>query len=280
MAHASGGRRQMRVTMILPALTEATSPFFRPIKYSLFPPLGLATLAGYLRPDDEARILDEHVQRLDLDDGRPDLVVTRGSISAAGRRYELADAYRARGVFVAMGGLHVTSLPDEAAAHADAIFLGPGEDTWPVFLDDFRRGSPRSRYVSTTRTLEGLPPIRRDLIQRHRYLVPNSIVVSRGCPHHCDFCSKDPFFQGRKSFYTQQVDDALAEIDRLPGRHPYFLDDHLFGNRRFASALFARMAGMGRVWQAAGTVDAVLAPDLLEEAVAAGVRRPLGGVGR
>ena len=37
----------MRVTMILPALTEATSPFFRPIKYALFPPLGLATLAGY-----------------------------------------------------------------------------------------------------------------------------------------------------------------------------------------------------------------------------------------
>jgi hypothetical protein len=36
----------MRVAMILPALTEATRPFFRPIKYSLFPPLGLATLAG------------------------------------------------------------------------------------------------------------------------------------------------------------------------------------------------------------------------------------------
>jgi radical SAM superfamily enzyme YgiQ (UPF0313 family) len=262
----------MRVTMILPALTEATSPFFRPIKYSLFPPLGLATLAGYLRPDDEVRIFDEHVQRLDLDDDRPDLVVIQAYITSARRSYELADAYRARGVFVAMGGLHVTSLPDEAAAHADAVFLGPGEDTWPVFLDDFRRGSPRRRYVSTTRTLEGLPPIRRDLIQRHRYLVPNSIVVSRGCPHHCDFCYKDAFFEGGKSFYTQRVDDALAEIDRLPGRHLYFLDDHLFGNRRFASALFAGMAGTGRVWQAAGTVDAVLAPGLLEEAVAAGLR--------
>ena len=40
----------MKVKMILPALTEATSPFWRPIKYSLFPPLGLATLAGYLSP--------------------------------------------------------------------------------------------------------------------------------------------------------------------------------------------------------------------------------------
>jgi radical SAM superfamily enzyme YgiQ (UPF0313 family) len=171
-----------------------------------------------------------------------------------------------------MGGLHVTSLPAEAAAHADTIFLGPGEDTWPEFLADFRRGEPRSRYVSTTRTLTGLPPIRRDLIRRHRYLVPNSIVVSRGCPHHCDFCYKDAFFEGGKSFYTQTVDAALAEIDRLPGRHLYFLDDHLFGNRRFATGLFDGMAGMGRVWQAAGTVDSVLAPGLLERAAGAGLR--------
>ena len=43
-------RRPLRVKMILPALIEATSPGFRPIKYALFPPLGLATLAGYLDP--------------------------------------------------------------------------------------------------------------------------------------------------------------------------------------------------------------------------------------
>src|SRR5690242_16056413 len=262
----------MRVTMILPALTEATSPLFRPIKYSLFPPLGLATLAGYLRPDDEVRIWDEHVERLRLHDDRPDLAVIQPYITSARRSYELADAYRARGVHVALGGLHVTSLPDEAAAHADTIFVGPGEDTWPGFLADFRRGEPKARYVSTDRTLVDLPPIRRDLIKRSRYLVPNSIVVSRGCPHHCDFCYKDAFFTGGRSFYTQTVDAALAEIDRLPGRHLYFLDDHLFGNARFAAALFDGMRGMGRVWQAAGTVDTVLAPRLLEKAVACGLR--------
>jgi radical SAM superfamily enzyme YgiQ (UPF0313 family) len=122
------------------------------------------------------------------------------------------------------------------------------------------------------RTLFGLPPIRRDLIKRHLYLVPNSIVVSRGCPHTCDFCYKEAFFEGGKSFYTQTVDAALAEIDRLPGRHLYFLDDHLFGDRRFAKALFEGLRGMGRLWQAAGTVNAVLAPDLLERAFEAGLR--------
>ncbi|MBN1991317.1 MAG: B12-binding domain-containing radical SAM protein [Anaerolineae bacterium] len=261
----------MKVKMILPALTEAKSPFWRPIKYSLFPPLGLATLAGYLQDDDAVVIQDEHVETLDLSD-EPDLVVIQVYITSAYRAYELADHYRQKGAHVALGGLHVTSLPDEAARHADTIFLGPGEDTWPAFLADFRAGRPGRVYRSKVRTLAGLPKIRRDLVKRHLYLVPNSIVVSRGCPHACDFCYKEAFFKGGKSFYTQTVDAALAEIERLPGRHLYFLDDHLFGNPRFAAALFEGMRGMGRLWQAASTVQAVLQPDLLEKAAACGLR--------
>jgi len=261
----------MRVKMILPTLTEAKSPFFRPIKYSLFPPLGLATLAGFLDEDDEVTLQDEHVETLDLDD-EPDLVVIQVYITSAYRAYEIADRYRAHGAYVALGGLHVTSLPEEAARHADTIFLGPGEDTWPVFLKDFRQGRPAPLYRSVNRTLEGMPRIRRDLIRRHLYLVPNSIVVSRGCPHRCDFCYKEAFFQGGKGFYTQTVDAALAEIERLPGRHLYFLDDHLFGNVPFATALFEGMRGMNRLWQAAGTVASVLRPALLERAVEAGLR--------
>ncbi len=261
----------MKVKLILPALTEATSPFFRPIKYSLFPPLGLATLAAYLDWDDETEIQDEHVETLRLDD-RPDLVVIQVYITSALRAYAIADHYRRLGAYVVLGGLHVTSLPDEAMAHADTIFLGPGEDTWPTFLAEFRAGRAARVYQSRTRSLDGVPPIRRDLIRRRLYLVPNSIVVSRGCPHVCDFCYKEAFFEGGKSFYTQTVDAALAEIDRLPGRHLYFLDDHLFGHKRFATALFDGMRGMGRLWQAAATVNAVLAPDLLEKAVASGLR--------
>jgi radical SAM superfamily enzyme YgiQ (UPF0313 family) len=265
-------RRRLRVTFILPALTEATGPHWRPIKYSLFPPLGLATLAAYLDPDDEAVIRDEHVEPVATHDA-PDLVAIQVYITNARRAYALADAYRAKGVFVVLGGLHVTSLPDEAARHADAIFLGPGEQTFPAFLADFRAGRPRRRYVSAAgRTLERIPPIRRDLIRRRSYLVPNSIVVTRGCPQHCDFCYKDAFFEGGRSFYTQRVDDALAEIARLPGRHLYFLDDHLFGDARFAAALFDGLRGMGRVFQGAATVDSILRGDLVERAAEAGLR--------
>lgn len=261
----------MKVKMILPALTEAKSPFFRPVKYSLFPPLGLATLAGYLDDSVEVTLQDEHVEAIKLDDC-PDLVVIQVYITSARRAYQLADHYRRRGSYVVLGGLHVTSLPEEAAAHADTLFLGPGEDTWPAFLTDYRAGHPEKVYRSSVRTLERLPRIRRDLIKRHLYLVPNSIVVSRGCPHSCDFCYKEAFFEGGKGFYTQRVDDALAEIERLPGRHLYFLDDHLFGDTRFAEALFDGMRGMNRLWQAAGTVQSILRPRLLEKAVACGLR--------
>ena len=261
----------MKVKMILPALTEATSPLFRPIKYSLFPPLGLATLAGYLDDQDEVEIQDEHVEALRIDD-EPDLVVIQVYITSAYRAYELADHYRQKGAYVCLGGLHVTSLPEEAAKHADSIFLGPGEDIWPQFLSDYQQGRPQSRYVSKIRTLDGLPPIRRDLIKRHLYLVPNSIVVTRGCPHKCDFCYKEAFFKGGRSFYTQTVDDALSEIERLPGRHLYFLDDHLFGNPHFANALFDGMKGMGRLWQAAATVNSLITPGVLEKAAEAGLR--------
>ncbi len=259
------------VKLILPALTEATSPYWRPIKYSLFPPLGLATLAAYLDPDLQISLHDEHVEKLDLND-QPDLVIIQVYITNAYRAYEIADHYRARGSYVLLGGLHVTALPEEAAAHADTIFLGPGEHTFPQFLADLQAGKPQSRYESSVRSLVGLPPIRRDLIKRQRYLVPNSIVVSRGCPHHCTFCYKDGFFTGGRSFYTQLVDDALAEIARLPGRHLYFLDDHLFGNKHFARELFRGMRGMGRVFQGAATVDSILEDDVVKEAAAAGLR--------
>lgn len=113
----------MKVKMILPALTEARSPYYRPLKYSLFPPLGLATLAGYLSPSDEVTLQDEHVEPLELDD-TPDLVVIECYVTSAYRSYQLAEHYRTRGAHVCLGGLHPTSLPAEAARFADAVFCG------------------------------------------------------------------------------------------------------------------------------------------------------------
>jgi radical SAM superfamily enzyme YgiQ (UPF0313 family) len=261
----------MKVKMILPALTEAESPFWRPIKYSLFPPLGLATLAAYLSSDDEIDLQDQHIEKLNLDD-YPDLVIIQVYITNAYRAYQIAGHYRSKGAYVILGGLHVSSLPEEAKQHADSIFIGPGEHSFPEFLKDFKAKKTKKVYQSSVRTLENIPPIRRDLIKRNKYLVPNSIVVTRGCPHHCDFCYKDAFYEGGRSFYTQIVDDALSEIERLPGKHLYFLDDHLLGNVKFATELFEGMKGMKRVFQGAATIDSILRGNLIEKAAEAGLR--------
>ena len=263
----------MKVKLILPSLidNQNISASGHRIAYARFPPLGLATLAGYLGETDEITIVDEHVQVLDLDD-KPDLVAIQVYITNAFRANKIADHYRSKNVHVVMGGLHTTTMPEEAAQHADTVCLGPGEDIWPEFLHDFRQGQPKKRYQSRTRTLVGMPKIRRDLIAEDLYLVPNSMVVSRGCPHHCDFCYKDSFYKGGQSFYTMLVHDALREIEEFKWKHVFFLDDDILGDARFASALFEGMRPMNRIWQAAGTVDAVMNAPLIEKAVASGLR--------
>ena len=90
------GSRPIKVKFVLPVLTKATDAYWRPIKYSLFPPL--ATLAGYLSPDDHAVLVDEHVEPLTLDDA-PELVVIQVYITNAYRAYRIADHYPLRSLW-------------------------------------------------------------------------------------------------------------------------------------------------------------------------------------
>jgi radical SAM superfamily enzyme YgiQ (UPF0313 family) len=269
-------RTIMEVKLISPPMTVGQTRGLRQVRYSLFPPLGLATLAGYLRDDDEVTLTDENVERLHLDDA-PDVVAIQVNVTSARRAYAIGDHYRGRGAHVVMGGLHATAMPEEALQHADTVCVGPGEGAWPAFLEDFRAGRPGRIYRATGHTLAGVPPVRRDLIVRRHYVAANSLVVSRGCPHACRFCTNSTFFRGGRHHYHQALDQALAEIARLPGRHLYFLDDHFFGDREFARALMRELKAMGKVWQAAGTVETARDRALMMEAAEAGMRTLLVG---
>ena len=126
--------------MILPALVEATSPGYHPIKYALFPPLGLAGLAGYLDPDVEVELVDEHVQPLDWNDD-PDLVLMSVYITSARRAYTdlrpLSSQGRAR-------------VPRRSASELEA---GRGRSTRRHDLHRTRRGelAPLPRGLRTRR---------------------------------------------------------------------------------------------------------------------------------
>ena len=155
--------------------------------------------------------------------------------------YTHLDVYKRQ----ALGGLHATSLPREAARHADSVLTGLGEWTFPAFLADLRRGEAQPLYRAGQVCLARAPLPRRDLIKREKYLVPNSMLISRGCPNACDFCYVDSFFRGGRRFYTYPLERVLREMDSLPGKHIYFLDDNLLADRPLSEALFQEMRGMG-----------------------------------
>lgn len=261
----------MKILFILPALQEAKSPYWRPIKYSLFPPLGLATLASLCSDNDDIEIIDEHVEEIDFNINA-DLVCIQTYITNAYRAYEVADIFRQKGSYVVIGGLHATTLPMEAKQHSDTVIMGLGENTFPQFISDLRCKKTRPFYSATEDNLDGLPLPRRDLIKREKYLVPNSMVFSRGCPNKCSFCYISSFYKKGKSFYTYRIDRILEEIESLKGKHLYFLDDNLFADKKLCRDLFKEMIGMNRLFQGAVTVSSVLEDDLIELAYNAGLR--------
>jgi len=110
----------------------------------------MAHLAGFVPPPDTVVLVDEYVQTVDLD-APADLVGITCSSPNASHVYGLADAFRARGRMVVLGGPHPTLLPDEARPHADALVIGEAETTWPQLLADAVHGALARSVALTSR---------------------------------------------------------------------------------------------------------------------------------
>lgn len=260
------------ILFILPALQEVLSAEFRQIKYSLFPPLSLLTLAGSVPPDKYRLIVkDEHVEDVIIDED-VDLVVMTVYISSAKRAYEISKHYKNRGAKIFMGGIHPTTLPEEALQYADSVCIGPGDFIFPEMLSDFEKGRLKKIYYGDRcRGLEGLPVAGRDLMNRDKYLVPNTIIASRGCLYNCDFCYKKSFW-GEKYYKYRPLEDIRKELDSFKQRFVFFLDDNLMGNRVEARKLFKLLKDYDFVWQAAASIDVAYTPGFLEDAYESGCR--------
>ena len=264
----------MRHTLLfaLPALQEVLAESFRQIKYSLFPPLSLLTLAG-LTPEDRYRMIvrDEHVESIEVEDD-VDLVAMTVYVSSAHRAYEAADQYRRRGAKVILGGIHPTTLPEEAAQHADAVCIGPAEPVWPDILRDFERGRLKQFYRAACPGSAALVPnARRDLMNPKAYLVAQTMVTSRGCPHACDFCYKTSFW-GKGYYESRALDRIESELASFPNKFVFFLDDNFLGDRGRARAIFRMLRDSGMVWQASASLDVTRDDAFLDEAYESGCR--------
>lgn len=240
---------------------------FRRGQLNNFAQLTMAYLAGFVRPPHEVTLVDEYAQEVDLD-APVDLVGITCNTPNASHVYRMADAFRARGRIVVLGGPHPTLLPDEARAHADALVIGEAETTWPRLLDDAARGALEPEYrAAEPPSLEHLPVPRRDLIVG-RGMLANAVIATRGCPHRCTYCNLRQIYAPVLRF--RPVDEVVAEVRGIRSPLFAFWDDQLFMDRGYARRLFAALDGSNRQWAAMVTLASARDERLLAAAARAG----------
>ncbi|MCM0083084.1 B12-binding domain-containing radical SAM protein [Geomonas sp. Red32] len=235
-----------------------------------FPSLSLAAIAAATPEGWDIFLGDENLAPLDFS-ADADLVGITAMTPQAPRAYEIAAAFRSRGIPVVMGGFHASNLPEEALEHVDAVVVGEGEPVWPLLVADLEEGKLKRSYRGASRAgLSGLPRARREIFTGDRYLLTNTIQTTRGCPHDCEFCSVTTFF-GRR-YRERPIPEVLGELAemRKDGSFVFFVDDNLVGNRSYALELFRGMRGMGFKWLSHAPIDLGADAELLQSAGEAG----------
>src|SRR5689334_23481183 len=192
------------------------------------------------------------------------------------KAYRMADAIRAAGVPVVMGGPHVTEVPHEALGqdggprHADAVALGEADETWPQIVEDAANGRLKEIYEPVddngkerkpslqpypsipwkTMDLDQfnlVPKLVAPILRRHGTgwgtfrLIP--IESGRGCPYGCEFCTVTGFFGDSIRFRTNEsVVNELLELKARAASERgqiavFFIDDNFAINIKRTKSL-------------------------------------------
>lgn len=228
-----------------------------------------ATMLAALTPAElgfDIEICDASVSDVPCD-GKYDLVAISVITGTAVEGYRLADHFRAKGAKVVIGGVHATLLPDEAAAHADAVMTGFAEETWPAMCRDFLAGTLKPRYDGGSPELAGLPWPRRDLQKRFGYMMPQTVFATRGCRNTCDFCA---VVGAKFGWHERPVGEVAAEVAALPGRRFVFNDVSFCEDREYALRLCRALKPLKKKWGGLMTLKAAADEAMLDALVDAG----------
>jgi radical SAM superfamily enzyme YgiQ (UPF0313 family) len=224
-------------------------------------PLQLGVLAALTPPDVEVALVDDRVEPIPYD--RPtDLVGITVETFTARRAYQIAAAYRQRGVKVVMGGFHATLAPQEVAEQADAVYTGDAEGGWAQVLADAAAGRLRRRYDFPAGV--GQPGVlpRRELFCGKDYLPLTLVQFARGCPHGCHYCAVGAYFHQR--VHTRPVAEVVAELEAARARFVFFVDDNLVGDPAAAKALFRALIPLKLRWVSQGSIDMTADRELMD----------------
>lgn len=246
------------------------------------PSLGLLTVAALTPPDVEVEYHEIAELEPDTPLGDFDLVGISSFSAMIEDAYALADRYRAKGIPVVLGGLHVTLMPEEAAQHADAIVVNGAEGAWPQLVEDFKRGRMKAHYAGLKAEVFKEPNYvlpRFDLLKGREY---NRLTVqtSRGCPLRCEFCAAS--LRITSSFQQKPVDKVVAEIKEAlkVTVHPFFelADDNTFINKKWGKEFLRAIIPLGITWFTETDISIAEDDELLDLLAQSGCRQILVGL--
>jgi len=227
---------------------------------------------GTMVPEHDYIYMDDQYGTIDID---ADIEIAALSVMtmSANRAYELADQFRKRGVYVIMGGVHPTFLPDEALKHADTVVVGGGEKGWIKFLKDFRKGRAKSLYNGGVRNIKKIPPPNLSLLDRSCYFRKQagkesySLHISSGCIRKCRYCVSCCFLGGEQ-YQKKRLAQVEAELDNIQNfGNDYFLvfsDDNPFLDSKFTKKVLTLIKNRKLTWASVADVSIADDSDLLD----------------
>ena len=272
----------MNILLVYPSRLGANQ---KPLKYkkAFLPPLSLALLNGLTPASHNVHVVNDIVEDIDFSVAY-DLVGITAMTTQIQRAYQIADAFRNRGVKVVIGGIHPTVLPDEAKQHADSVVIGEADNLWEQILSDCSRNTLKAFYKDdTSPDLKQLVLPKWDNINMNIYpknigaklpLMP--IYTTRGCPMGCQFCSVTKYFG--KKYRMRPIANVLEEVKQVGSRIYFFVDDNIVCNPDYSRELFRSLKGKGIHWFSQISSTVLKNPDLIELASAAGCDSLLVGL--
>lgn len=228
----------MKIVLIYPKYPDTFWSFRHALKFiskkATDPPLGLLTIAAMLPEEWEKKLVDMNVMTLkDKDLKDADLVFISGMSIQKASAEEVIYKCKKLGIKVVAGGPLFTTQYN-LFSNVDYFVLNEAEITLPLFLEDFRNGTPKHIYKSNEfADIERTPKPLWELIDKKKY-VSMDIQFSRGCPFNCDFCDVTNLF-GRK-FRSKSKGQVISELENIYSTGwrgtVFFVDDNFIGNKK------------------------------------------------
>ncbi len=210
---------------------------------------------------------------------RPSLVALSALTASVEDAYRLSRQFRARGVPVVIGGLHVTAMPDEAAQHCDAVVIGDGEPVWQQVLTDVESRRLQPKYRATQPFDLSQSPVPRYELLGEAAPPRSTLQTERGCPFACDFCGASRLLGPFREKPLDRVRAELAAIGRRSER-PWLelADDNTFAGARDPLPLLEALGESGARYFTEVDWRIGERPDLLQALAASGCVQVLIGI--